>query len=238
MKRIFLILIILLIFFSFSCKKENKFLNIGIYTEYPPFSYKEDNKIKGFNVDFLELCLKEINYKPNYIEVDFDSFEKLKNGEVDILIGGYPLVFNYPDYISITEPYFDMSYCLISRIDNPIESLENLSDKKLILSLYTFSEKLIKNVKNLEKLPYKNYKESIKSLEDGDADAILIEKVLIDIYSLDENKFIKVNIYNQGLTMVLREDSDKLRYELNKSISNLIKTKYYKNLILKWFEEE
>ena len=93
-------------------------------------------------------------------------------------------------------------------------------------------------MKNLEKLPYKNYSESMKSLENGDTDAVLVEKVLLDIYSLDENKFIKVKVYNQGLTIVLREDSDELRYEFNNTISNLIKTKQYKNLILKWFEEE
>jgi len=69
----------------------------------------------------------------------------------------------------------------------------------LILPLYTFSEELVKNVKNLEKLPYKNYSESMKSLENGDTDAVLVEKVLLDIYSLDENKFIKVKVYNQGL---------------------------------------
>ena len=238
MRKLFLILIIIFIFLSYSCKKEQKILNIGVYTEYPPFSYKEEDKLKGFNIDFLDLCLKEINYKPNYIEIDLDSFDKLKSGEVDILIGGYPIVYKYPEGISLTEPYFDMSLYLISRIDNPVESIENLTDKKLILSLYTFSEELVKNVKNLEKIPYKNYKESIKSLENGDVDAILIEKVLLDIYSLDENKFIKVNVFNQGLTMVLREDSDDLRYELNRSISNLLKSKQYKNLILKWFEEE
>jgi len=238
LKKILFSLIIFLVFITYSCNSEQKILNVGIYTEYPPFSYKEDDKIKGFNIDFLDICLKEIKYKPNYIEIDFVSFDKLKNSEVDILMGGYPIIYKYPEGISLTEPYFDMSLYLISRIDNPIDSIEKLSDKKLILPLYTFSEELVKNVKNLEKLPYKNYSESMKSLENGDTDAVLVEKVLLDIYSLDENKFIKVKVYNQGLTIVLREDSDDLRYEFNNTISNLIKTKQYKNLILKWFEEE
>ncbi|MGB9750322.1 MAG: substrate-binding periplasmic protein [Caldisericia bacterium] len=238
MKKLFLILIFFLILTNLSCNSNQKILNVGVYTDYPPFSYKEENVIKGFNMDFLEICFKKMKYKPNYIEIDNDSFEKLKNGEVDVLIGGYPIAYKYPEGISLTEPYFDMSLYLISRITNPIGSIENLSDKKLVLSLYTFSEELIKNVKNIEKIPYKNFKDSLKLLEAGDIDAVLIEKVLLDIYSLDESKFIKVKVYNQGLTMVLREDDDVLRYEFNNSISNILKTKQYKNLILKWFEEE
>jgi len=238
MRKLFFILIFFLIFTNFSCNSNQKTLNVGVYTDYPPFSYKEDNIIKGFNIDFLEICFKKMKYKPNYIEIESGSFEKLKNGEVDVLIGGYPIAYNYPEGISLTEPYFDMSLYLISRITNPVSSIENLGDKKLILSLYTFSEELVKNVKNLEKIPYKNFKESLKLVEDGDADAVLIEKVLLDIYSLDESKLIKVKVYNQGLTMVLREDEDELRYEFNSSISSILKTKQYKNLILKWFEEE
>lgn len=238
MKKIKIVFLILFLILNFSCNKEKKVINVGIYADYPPFSFKENDQIKGFNLEFLNICLKNLNYKPNYIEVDIDSFDKLKNGEIDILVGGYPITYKYPEGVSLTEPYFDMSVYLMSRIDDPLDSLESLSDRKLILPMYTFLEEVIKSVKNLEKIPYKNFNESIKSLKERDADAILVEKVILDIYSLDEKQFLKVKLLDQGLTIVLREDDDELRYELNSSISLVKKSKQYKKLILKWFEEE
>lgn len=238
MKKLTILIIIFLIFLTFSCKNKSETLNVGIYSDYPPFSYKEDGNFKGFNIDFLDLCLKRLNYTPNYVEVDFDSFDKLKKGEVDILIGAYPILYEYPEGISLTEPYFDLSIYLISRVDNPIEKVEDLTDKKLILPLYTFSEELVKNVKNLEKIPYKNFKDSINKLENREVDAILIEKVIAEMYKIDEEKFVKVNFYNQGLTIVLKQEDDELRYKLNEAIRTIVKSKNYNNLILKWFEEE
>jgi ABC-type amino acid transport substrate-binding protein len=106
------------------------------------------------------------------------------------------------------------------------------------LPLYTIAEELVKNVKNLEKIPYKNFNEAINSLENDEVDAILIEKVVLDIYKVDENKFFVAKVYDNGLTIVLRDEDNDLRYKINGAISEIIKGKDYKKLILKWFEEE
>ncbi|MBC7195419.1 MAG: transporter substrate-binding domain-containing protein, partial [Caldisericia bacterium] len=207
-------------------------------SDYPPFSYKENNKFVGFNIDFLNLLLKELNFDGEYIETETFNFEPLLNKEIQILIGGYPIKYKYSQGLSLSEPYFDLSYYLISKIDDPIESIDSLQDKRLILPLYTFAEELIKKVKNLEKIPFKNFNEAIKMLEEDEVDAILIEKVILDIYKIDENKFFKTKVYDNGLTIVLRDEDNDLRYKINSAISKIMKSKDYNKLILKWFEEE
>lgn len=238
MKKIVIFLIILFSIFLFSCKKEKGIIKIGINIDYPPFSYKDNGKIVGFNIDFLNLLLKELNFVGEYKEIEDFNFDPLLNNEVDILIGGYPLKYKYPQGVSISMPYFDLSYLLISRSDSPIDSVKSLEDKTLILPLYTYAEEIVKNVKNLAKIPYKNFNEAIKSLENRDADAILIEKTVVDIYKLDKNKFFKTKVYENGLVFVLRDDENDLRYKINNSISKIINGKIYNKLILKWFEVE
>lgn len=240
MKKFLVFLTVFVILLSFASCKNNKkeVLKIGVISDYPPFSYKENNKFVGFNIDFLNLVLKELNFDGEYIETEPFNFEPLLNKEVQILIGGYPIKYKYSLGLSLSEPYFDLSYYLISKIDNPIESIDSLQDKRLILPLYTFAEELIKKVKNLEKIPFKNFNEAIKMLEEDEVDAILIEKVILDIYKIDENKFFKTKVYDNGLTIVLRDEDNDLRYKINSAISKIMKSKDYNKLILKWFEEE
>lgn len=238
MKKLIIFLLILFSIFLFSCKKEKETVKIGINIDYPPFSYKDNGKLVGFNIDFLSLLLKDLNLIGEYKEIEGFNFDSLLNNEVDILIGGFPLKYKYPQGVSISMPYFDLSYLLISRSDSPVDSIESLEDKTLILPLYTYAEEIVKNVKNLAKIPYKNFNEAIKNLENRDADALLIEKIVVDIYKLDENKFFKTKVYDNGLVFVLRDDEDDLRYKINNSISKIINGKEYNKLILKWFEEE
>lgn len=238
MKKLIIFLLILFSIFLFSCKKEKETVKIGINIDYPPFSYKDNGKLVGFNIDLLSLLLKDLNLIGEYKEIEGFNFDSLLNNEVDILIGGFPLKYKYPQGVSISMPYFDLSYLLISRSDSPVDSIESLEDKTLILPLYTYAEEIVKNVKNLAKIPYKNFNEAIKNLENRDADALLIEKIVVDIYKLDENKFFKTKVYDNGLVFVLRDDEDDLRYKINNSISKIINGKEYNKLILKWFEEE
>lgn len=238
MKKILIFILILSILTFLSCKNKKELIKIGVNIDYPPFSYKENGKLVGFNIDFLNLLLKELNFDKEYVEIEGFNFEPLFKKDVQFLIGGYPLKYKYPQGISISVPYFDLSYLLISRVDSPIDSINSLEDKTLILPLYTYAEEIVKNVKNLTKIPYKNFNDAIKSLENHDADAILIEKVLLDIYKLDENKFFKTTIFSNGLVIVLRDEDNDLRYKINYSISKIINGKIYNKLILKWFEEE
>jgi polar amino acid transport system substrate-binding protein len=237
----FIIFLILVIFFLtfFSCKITKKeILKVGVISNYPPFSYKENDKFVGFNIDFLNLLLKKLNYEGELIETEPFNFDPLLKNEVRIMIGGYPIKYKYINDLSLSQPYFDLSYYLISRTSYPIDSIDSLQDKRVILPLYTIAEELVKNVKNLEKIPYKNFNEAINSLENDEVDAILIEKVTLDINKVDENKFFIAKVHDNGLTIVLRDEDNDLRYKINGAISEIIKGKDYKKLILKWFEEE
>ncbi len=240
MKKIFVYLLILLITSSLiSCKNTKKeIFKIGVISDYPPFSYKENDKFVGFNIDFLNLISKELGFDSELIEVEPFNFDLLLNKEVQFLIGGYPIKYTYPHGISLSQPYFDLSYYLISRIDSPIESIDSLQDKRVVLPLYTIAEELVKKVKNLVKIPFKNFNEAMKMLENDEVDAVLIEKVLFDIYKIDENKFFKTKVYDNGLTIILRDEDNDLRYRINSAISKIMKSKDYKKLISKWFEEE
>lgn len=238
MKKTLILILIFLSLFLSSCKNKKEVIKIGVNIDLPPFSYKENGNLVGFNIDFLNLLLKELNFDKEFIEIEGINFEPLLKKDIDILIGGYPLKYKYPQGVSISIPYFDLSYLLISRVDSPIDSINSLENKILILPLYTYAEEIVKNVKNLTKIPYKNFSEAIKSLENQEADAILVEKVVVDIYKLDENKFFKTNVYSNGLVIVLRDEDNDLRYKINYSISKIINEKGYNKLILKWFEEE
>lgn len=239
MKRIVLLTLIFILLLSSCQKKELERIVVGTPDNFPPFIYEEVNKLIGFDVDFLEIIFRNLSLKADFKIIPFDeSFNYLKEGRVRILIGGYPLQFSYPEDVSLTLPYFDISLYIVSRKDKPIYSINELKDKRVILSLYTFSEDIVRKVKNVEKIPFESLTTSLSMLEEDKADAMIIEKPLIDIYGIDKEKFNLTKVYDQGYTIVLKSTDSQLREKLNIEIGKFLESKDYKELLVKWFKLE
>ena len=81
----------LLVIFSnieiFSLEKDQN-IKVGLYS-YAPYYYKDkNNNITGYYHEFLDILCKDANITYEYVDVDVDNaLEKLKNNEIDILLG-------------------------------------------------------------------------------------------------------------------------------------------------------
>ncbi|MCD6168867.1 MAG: amino acid ABC transporter substrate-binding protein [Caldisericia bacterium] len=236
MKKVVLLLFLLVFLLSSCQKKETEKIIVGTPDDFPPFIYEENGELVGFDVELMKIIFKNLSLEPEYKIIPFDeSLNYLKEGRVRILLGGYPLQFTYPKDVSLTLPYFDISLYIISKKERPICSVEELEDKKVILSLYTFSEDILRRVKNVEKIPFEDLAKSLSMIEEGKADALIIEKPLMDIYGVDKEKFNTTKIYEQGYTIVLKSTDTELREKLNVEIGKILNSKEYKNLLIKWF---
>lgn len=62
---------------------------VGVNTEFPPFCFKENDKITGFDIDVVEEVMKRLKKEITYQDMPFDALiPEIQIGNVHVIAGG------------------------------------------------------------------------------------------------------------------------------------------------------
>ena len=144
--------------------------------DWPPFNFNEEGEAKGFSIDYMKLLALKID-----IDVEFISgptwnefLGMMKKRELEVMLN----IVRTPDrlkYMHYTRPYIDNPNTIISRKDQPYDSLEQLFGKTISVPKGFFYEEILKRDFPQIKLHLvKNTLETMKAVTFGKADAALV----------------------------------------------------------------
>ncbi len=142
------ILLCLLLLSSTACqeKKNDDILKVAISPDYPPFEYKKDGKIVGYDVDMAQLVAKRLNKKLEINEMEFSSLiPALQSGKVDFIVSGITITPEREANIDFSEVYYRASIVGLSFLKQNIHSAEDLKGKKIGAQLGSVMELFAKN---------------------------------------------------------------------------------------------
>ena len=237
----------LLVIFSnieiFSLEKDQN-IKVGLYS-YAPYYYKDkNNNITGYYHEFLDILCKDANITYEYVDVDVDNaLEKLKNNEIDILLG-----IHYIEGISkeliYSENYISLDHKNICSKDGNIiyGDINYFNGKKLTYVKGDLSTILMNNAlkeKNIDidLVEAKNLDECINIFKSGEVDLISLPQ---GNNSLGNYK--KIYKHSSGITYIVGNENSK---HIIKKFDEIINTKYksqYNNKLFnvynKYFRKE
>lgn len=84
--------------------EKEQVIKVGLESTYPPFEYKEDGQLKGFDIDLMNELGKALGFQVKFIEQPFDGLiPALKSGKIDLVAAGMsateeeknPWIFQY-----------------------------------------------------------------------------------------------------------------------------------------------
>ncbi len=83
-------------------------LRIALSADLPPFSFKQDDRLTGFDVELGELLAKELEVKPSFLVTDQDDLlSGVESGKYDVAITPVVMPRGVEDRFDFTEPYSD-----------------------------------------------------------------------------------------------------------------------------------
>lgn len=86
--------------------ESNPVVNIGYALEEPPYSYKQNNKQYGIDVDLFVSFCKEYGYYPNFVDSTYEAVVTLiQTKQLDIGMAGYNIVESKREAITYSDPY-------------------------------------------------------------------------------------------------------------------------------------
>ena len=107
-------------------------MRVGVVsTNDSPYVIRDGEKYSGIAIDIWEIVAKKQNIEFSYVEVgptEENAIKKLKNKEVDILVGPYTITGKRYQHISYSTPFYYSDYALASsRETNNLENYINIS---------------------------------------------------------------------------------------------------------------
>ena len=221
--------------------KHKKVLKINAKSTWKPYSYVENNKIKGFTNDLIKLISEDLPVKVEFVTQKpwQKSIELLQNKKIDI-IPNIVKTTSREKYLAFTQKStFNVKASLLSY--NDYKSIEQLKNKKLAIVSGTYFEKIIKEKYPQIKLVTKKYvKDIIKAFINKEVDAVLDDFVVLatNLNSLAlnvdlHNNLLLENVFEKPLKIASHKDEKILVDIFDKALSNVEKNQYL-HLLDKW----
>ena len=157
-------------------------LRIALEANTPPFNYKDDGKLTGFEVELGQLLASELDVRADFVVTDStDLLPGVESGRYDIAINHIALTPELKNRFDISEPYSYSSAQLIVRQEEqrPLGSLPALNGKVLGVAQGSQFVDQARSVEGVDLRSYPDAQQPLKEVADKQLDAAISDRLLI-----------------------------------------------------------
>lgn len=169
-------------------------IKIGVFTDKNPFGYVDNNgDYQGYDVYFAERIAKDLGVELEFVPTEAaNRVEFLETGKVDIILANFTVTDERAEKVDFALPYMKVALGVVSPDSNVITSVDQLSDKTLIVVKGTTAETYFtENYPDIKLQKYDEYNEAYSALQDGRGDA----------FSTDNTEVLAWAMQNKGFTV-------------------------------------
>lgn len=121
--------------------KNNTILKVG-FAGSEPFVFHEDNQWTGISPKVWEAMIseKDWQYKSFSFQNVSEAIAALEAGKIDVVVGPVSITAKRAEKVQFTQPYFQSSLSILSRVDDPTiwERIAPFFSLKLVYALFVF----------------------------------------------------------------------------------------------------
>lgn len=215
-------------------------INVGTNAEYAPFSFMDDGKLVGFDIDLMEEIGNRLGKKVFFNDMPFDALiPALQMGNIQIIIGGITPTAERQQRVLFTTPYISQDPLLIvSHAQSPLTSLDQLKGKKIAVNEGYTADFYMSQVQGPELLRLASPLESFMALESHRADALVIAqttaKNIIEHFGNHKFKVTPIPDIADEYALAISKQYPDLHEEVQKVLDHLIAQGIIEQLKKKW----
>lgn len=227
MKKILALAMALCLIFSLSACGSDTF-KIG-YTVYEPMNYTENGEFTGFDTEFAQAVCKKLGYKPEFIEINWDTkFTALNAGQIDCIWNGMTVSDEVKANCLISKPYVKNAQVVVMAKD----VIANYPDVESLKSLKFTAEagsagaaQIEENGLNANFTEAATQLDALLAVKAGQADACVIDITMAKSMTADGTDFsdytYSLELSSEEYAIGFRTDDTELQEKVNKAIDEL-----------------
>ncbi|UAT43264.1 amino acid ABC transporter substrate-binding protein [Anaplasmataceae bacterium AB001_6] len=200
-------------------------------SDYPPFEYRENDKLMGFDIELAKKIAEHLGKKA--IFKDIPSFSNilaaLQNGMVDAAIAAITVTEDRKMILDFSTPYYKDKLAIVfdkEKEFNESSSEYNLTNKKIACQLGTVMEIWLKNNTNkTDIITMDTTPQMIEALKYGKVDGVLIDHIQAHTFVERINKldYRIIAEADNGYAIAFKKGSS-LRPQIDEALIRLMET--------------
>ncbi len=218
-------------------------ITICVDTEYPPWTWVEKGKVKGFDWELWNYIAKDNGFKikPSFVPWP-QSLIAVEKGQADVQAGGVSFTCDRAKKLSFAKPYWRHSFFALVRSDSDLNGVTALSHGAKVGSLMGTSLMWLEaNLKdkgvNVKLHPYNNTNLGMKDLENGRINTMFVDGPTAKAF-IKKGRNVKVVGQGYGYDFtafsVAKGDPKHLIPKIEKSIKKAYESGKWAELVAKY----
>ena len=222
-------------------EKKEKVLRVGSDLNYPPFEYKADGKVTGFDMELIAAVADRMGAKLEVEDITFgDLISAVKDNKVDAVISGMEGTDARAKDLTFCDPYIEKAgYSILKNAgDDSIRGWEDLSGKVVGTQAGTRHTELSVDF-GAERVQAFDEKENvIRALKDGRVEAAVLDTPVAAYYAKQDSALAvagEPKLSAHGLVIAVKKGNTELQKEINGALKSLRDDGTYDKLYKNWF---
>ncbi|NLM49342.1 MAG: transporter substrate-binding domain-containing protein [Clostridiaceae bacterium] len=222
--------------------QKKEVLVMGTNAEFPPFEYKENNEIVGFDIEIAKIIAEELGMELKIEDMVFDGLlPALQSGKVDFVIAGMTVTEDRKKNVDFSESYFNASQVIIVKKEgSAVKSKDDLSGKKVGVQIGTTGDAyLTENHPDVEVVRFQKGADAIMELKNGKCDAVVIDanpaKVFVEKNS--DLTLLEEQLTEEEYAIAVKKGSE-LKAQIDEILQKIKSDGRYDEIYAKYFPEE
>jgi len=206
---------------------EKEVLVMGTESGFAPFEYKEGDNYLGIDIEIAEAIAAKLDMTLEISDMAFDTLlNALDSDMVDFVAAGMDVTPEREAQVDFTETYFDACQVVVVKAENAaaITDVAALEGKTIAVQAGTTGNQLADQVKDATVSAFTAYSEVIAALENGTADAVIMDNLPAIYYtSNNEGLAIVEDLYETiPYAMAIKKGNTDLYDKINGALVELI----------------
>lgn len=235
---------------SKAIEKKEDIIRVAISPGYYPFIFKENDKLKGFEIDLWNEISKRTGAKIKYECADFSGlFGLLDSDKVDTVSAQISITDKRKEKYNFSVPYeYSGMQLVVKSNNNSINTLNDLKGKTVGIGIGSVANDIVKKQDPENKIKIVNYtsatlKGNYTDLNLGRIDSVFAQDIEALISIKKSNLDLKlvgqpIDYAPIAFPFAKTKKGDTLREKVDKSINDMRKDGTLKKLSNKWIGED
>lgn len=215
-------------------------LSVGVSADFPPFTFLDQGKLVGFEIDLMDEIGKRLDLAVAYRNTPFGTLlPALQLGNLQVVAAGLTETPERAQHVLFTKPYLENNpLVIVSSKSQPIGALNELGNKEVVVNEGYTADLYLSKLGNLSILRLKTPAEAFLALRSGRATAFVTArdtvKPFFDQYGADEFSLVEIPGTNESCSLAITPRQPDLRAKIQQVIDAMQKDGTLTDLKKKW----
>ena len=218
---------------------EKKTLVMATNAEFPPYEYKEGDKIVGIDAEIAQAIADELGMKLEIEDIAFKSIiPEVVSGKADMGVAGMTVTDERKENVAFSDPYATSAQVIIVKNDSDIATPEALEGKTIGVQLGTTGDIYSADIKGAKIERYNKGVDAILALTQGKVDAVIIDRQPAMVF-VEKNEGIKIvdkEFTVEDYAIAIGKDNKDLLDKVNKALAKLKESGKLQEIIDKYIK--